>query len=150
MKRGTDYIGVGVGAVIVNKEGKILLTLRGKQAQNQVGKWECPGGAVEFNETLKDTILREVKEELDIEIEIIELLGIADDILPFEKQHWVAPSFLCKIKKGTPKNLEPHKCEKIEWFTLNEARKLDLSIATQQTIRFLLQKHPNLSQTLTP
>ena len=37
MKPGIDYIGVGTGAVIVNEEGKILLTRRGPKARNQVG-----------------------------------------------------------------------------------------------------------------
>ena len=50
MRKGIDYIGVGVGAAIFNKEGKFLLTLRGREAKNERGKWEIPGGSVEFGE----------------------------------------------------------------------------------------------------
>jgi mutator protein MutT len=111
MKKGIDYIGVGVGAAILNNEGKLLITLRGKEAKNERGKWEIPGGSVAFGETFERAIKREIKEELGIEIVINELLGICDHIIPEEQQHWVSPTYICHIKKGTPKIREPHKCE---------------------------------------
>jgi len=43
MKKGVDYIGVGVGALIVNKEGKLFLAMRGKETRNESGKWEFSG-----------------------------------------------------------------------------------------------------------
>ncbi len=49
MRKGVDYIGVGVGGVIFNDEGKVFLAKRGAAARNEAGKWEFPGGAVEFN-----------------------------------------------------------------------------------------------------
>ena len=63
MKKGVDYIGVGVGAAIFNREGKLFLTLRGKKAKNERGKWEIPGGGVEFGETFEQALKRELKEE---------------------------------------------------------------------------------------
>ena len=87
MKQGIDYIGVGVGAAILNKERKLLITLREKAAKNERGKWEIPGGSVEFGETFEQAVKREIKEELGIEIDIIELLGICDHIIPEEHQH---------------------------------------------------------------
>lgn len=143
MKKGIDYIGVGVGAAIFNKEGKLFVTLRGKEAKNEKGKWEIPGGSVEFGETFEQAIKREIKEELDIEIEIIELLGICDHIIPDEHQHWVSPTYICRIKKGTPKILEPHKCADIGWFSLEQAQKLPLSIVTKYDISLLKKKYPN-------
>lgn len=142
MIRGTDYIGVGVGAAIFNSEGKLFITLRGKGAKNERGKWEIPGGSVEFGETFEQSIKREIKEELDIEIEIIELLGICDHIIPDEHQHWVSPTYICKIKKGVPKILESEKCDRIGWFTLKEAEKLPLSIVTKYDISLLKKKYP--------
>lgn len=142
MTKGVDYIGVGVGAAIFNKEGKLLITLRSKEAKNERGKWEIPGGGVEFGETFVQAIKREVKEELDIDITILELLGICDHIIPQEKQHWVSPTYICTISKGEPKILEPHKCAAIEWFTIEETEKLPLSIVTQYDIEVLKQKYP--------
>lgn len=141
-KKGIDYIGVGVGAAIFNHENKLLLALRGKEAKNERGKWEIPGGSVELGETFEQAIKREVKEELGIEIEILELLGICDHIIPDEHQHWVSPTYICKIKKGIPRILEPHKCAEIGWFAIEEAEKLSLSIVTRYDISLLKNKYP--------
>lgn len=142
MKRGIDYIGVGVGAAIFNKEGKLFITKRGKEAKNERGKWEIPGGSVELGETLENAIKREIKEEHGIDIEIIELLGICDHIIPDEQQHWVSPTYICKIKRGVPKIIEPNKCDEIGWFTLEDAEKLPLSIVTKYDVSLLKQKYP--------
>lgn len=48
MKRGIDYIGVGVGAIIVDGKGRLFLAKRGEKAKDERGLWEFPGGAVEF------------------------------------------------------------------------------------------------------
>ncbi len=140
MKKGIDYIGVGVGAAILDKDGKVFIAKRGKKARNEQGKWEIPGGGVEFGETFEKALKREIKEEHDIEIEVLELLGVCDHIIPEEHQHWVAPTYICKLVKGEPKILEPDKCEELGWFTLAEAEELDLSIITKRDISLLKRK----------
>lgn len=120
LKRGIDYIGVGVGALIVNPAGKVFLARRGPQAKNERGLWEFPGGSVEFGERLADALRREIREEYGIEIEVGALLDVADHILPQENQHWVSPTFLCRIISGEPEIREPGKCTKIGWFALDE------------------------------
>jgi mutator protein MutT len=116
VQRGIDYIGVGVGAVIVDDAGRLFLARRGPQAKNERGLWEFPGGAVEFGERLADALRREIREEYGIEIAVGELLDVADHILPAEGQHWVSPSYLCRIVSGTPSIQEPGKCSAIAWF----------------------------------
>lgn len=130
MKRGVDYIGVGIGAVIISSEGKILLAKRGQTAKNERGKWEFPGGTVEFGDTMKDTIIREMKEELNIEIEPILHLPPIDHIIHNDNQHWVTSVFISKITKGKPTIMEPEKYKEIGWFGMAELQKLPLSIAT--------------------
>jgi len=134
---GKDYIGVGVGALIFNEEGKILLALRGRKAKNERGKWEIPGGAVEFGETLEQAIMREVKEEMGIEIHVKQLLHVADHILEEEGQHWVSPTFICEIISGELGINEPEKCERLDWFSIEEADQLPLSLVTVQDINIL-------------
>jgi len=68
VKKGVNYTGVGVGAVIVNNNGEIFLGKRGRDSRNQIGFWSIPGGGVRFGEKLADAIIREVKEEHDIKI----------------------------------------------------------------------------------
>ena len=91
MKRGIDYIGVGVGAIIVNRTGELFLAKRGPLAKNERGLWEFPGGSVEFGETLVGALKREIREEYGIEIDVRDLLDVVDHILPDERQHWVSP-----------------------------------------------------------
>lgn len=143
MKRGIDYIGVGVGAAIFNDEGKIFITKRGKKAKNERGKWEIPGGSVEFGETFEEAVKRELMEEHGVAIEIQELLGICDHIITEEKQHWVSPTYICKIVAGEPKIMEPDKCEEFGWFTIQEAQELPLSIVTAYDINQLTKRKIN-------
>jgi 8-oxo-dGTP diphosphatase len=121
MIRGIDYIGVGVGAIIINDQGKLFMARRGLKAKNERGLWEFPGGSVEYGETLANALGREMREEYGIEIQVGELLDVVDHILPEEHQHWVSPTYLCTIKSGTPVILEGDKCSEIGWFAPDEA-----------------------------
>jgi mutator protein MutT len=120
MRRGVDYIGVGVGAIIVDEAGRLFLAQRGPKAGNERGRWEFPGGSVEFGETLAEALAREIYEEYGVTIEVGELLTVTDHILPDERQHWVSPSYVCRIIEGEPRIVEPDKCSAIGWFTPDE------------------------------
>jgi mutator protein MutT len=116
MRRGIDYIGVGVGALIVDDRGRVFLARRGPDSRNERGLWEFPGGSVEFGERLADALRREIREEFGVEIQVGDLVDVADHILPEENQHWVSPTFLCRIISGEPCILEPTKCSQMGWF----------------------------------
>jgi len=133
MRRGIDYIGVGVGAIIVDDEGRLFLARRGEKAKNERGLWEFPGGGVEFGERLRDTLAREIREEYGVAIEVGDLLTVTDHILPDEGQHWVSPSYICRVIAGTPAILEPDKCSAIGWFTL-DAMPADLTVVTRHDL----------------
>jgi 8-oxo-dGTP diphosphatase len=142
MKRGIDYIGVGVGAVIVDAHGRLFFARRGPQAKNERGLWEFPGGSVEFGETLADALKREMREEYGIEIAVGELLDVVDHILPEEGQHWVSPSFICSILSGEPVIREPEKCSEIGWFRSEDAPRdlTQVSKVTRENLIHYLQK----------
>jgi 8-oxo-dGTP diphosphatase len=133
MKRGIDYIGVGVGAIIVNPEGRLFLAQRGPLAKNERGLWEFPGGSVEFGETLAHALAREMDEEFGIAIQVGDLLDVVDHILQDEKQHWVSPTYLCRIISGEPEIKEPEKCSASGWFFPDEVP-ADLSMITRQNL----------------
>lgn len=117
MKIGKDYIGVGVGAFILNENNELLLQKRAKPPEK--GYWCIPGGKLEMFETLENAVIRETKEETDLEIKVIKLMGVCDHIVENENTHWVAMSYLCKIEKGSPKIMEPDKALDMKWFNLN-------------------------------
>jgi mutator protein MutT len=82
MKKGVDYIGVGAGAIIQDGQGRLFLARRADGARNEHGRWEFPGGAVEFGETLEHALKREIYEEFGIEIQVCRLIDVIDHILP--------------------------------------------------------------------
>ncbi len=143
MKKGIDYIGVGVGAVIRDCDGKCFLARRGKAARNESGKWEFPGGGVEFGERLEDALIREIREEYGFEVTVLRLLDVVNHIIPDENQHWVSPTFLCGVKSGTAGIREPHKCDEIGWFGLDQIPEGKLTIASKKSLeslrRFLVE-----------
>lgn len=139
MKRGMDYIGVGVGAIIANERGELFLAQRGPQAKNERGLWEFPGGSVEFGETLADALKREIREEYGMEIEIGPLLDVVDHILPEEKQHWVSPTYLCRPAAGQARILEPGKCTAIGWFAPQDVP-ANLTMISRQNLSHYLER----------
>ncbi len=97
-----ELIRTGVGAVIF-KDEQILLIKRGKMPFKDM--WSIPGGALEYGETLHQAVIREVKEETNVEIEILSLLNIyelpafpADGITP----HHLMIDYVGEWKSGTP------------------------------------------------
>jgi 8-oxo-dGTP diphosphatase len=141
MKKGIDFIGVGTGAIIFNEEGKVFLARRGPKARNESGKWDFPGGSVEFGEPCEEAIKREIKEEYDFDIEVLELLEVVNHIIPEEKQHWVSPSFIAKKISGTPKNLEPEKCTEIKWADLSEINPDELTMPSRSNFLKFREKY---------
>lgn len=133
-KPGIDYIGVSVGALIVNDKGEIFITKRGVKATNERGTWEIPGGKVHFGETLEDAVKREIKEEYGVDVVLTYQFPAQNHLIPEESQHWVPTCFIASITKNQePKILEPDKCEEIGWFGLNNLPE-PLSIITKLDI----------------
>ncbi len=71
---------VAVGAVIVDEKERVLLVKHVPERNGfWQGKWICPGGSLELGESIGEGIIREVKEETDLDIELDTLLP------PFER-----------------------------------------------------------------
>lgn len=138
MKIGKDYIGVGVGAFIVNNNNELLLQKRAVPAEKD--HWCIPGGRLEMFETLEHAVIRETKEETDLDIKVITLMGICDHIIRNENAHWVAASYLCKIENGIPKIMEPDKASDMKWFNLNELPD-KLTITTKKALEDYKKLH---------
>ena len=79
-------------------DDKFLIARRSKGADP--GFWEFPGGKVEQNENREEALIRELKEELDVDVEVIQYLCSIDD----QRENFIlhVHAFLCHIKKGTP------------------------------------------------
>ena len=101
---------IEVVAAIIHHDGKILATQRG-YGDFKDG-WEFPGGKIEPGETPEEAIVREIKEELDTEVEVIELLDTVEYDYP--NFHLSMGCFICKIKSG---DLVLKEHEAAKWLT---------------------------------
>ena len=84
---------VKVGAAVIRNGDKILATARGYG--DYKGQWEFPGGKIESDETPQQALIREIKEELDTDIEVGSLIGTIEYDYP--KFHLSMECFWCKI-----------------------------------------------------
>lgn len=110
---------IGVGGLILNIKGEILLTKRIEPLFPQwSGKWGIPGGHVEFGENPVEALHRELKEELGIEVKtLLATPLIASRTLVMQKRiyHGVFLCFPCSIIKGKPKRTSPEHTD-LKWF----------------------------------
>ena len=103
---------IRVVAAIIIDNGKVFATQRG-YGEFKDG-WEFPGGKIEPGESPEDAIVREIKEELDAEVEVIELLDTVEYDYP--KFHLSMDCFICKVKSG---DLVLKEHEAAAWLTKN-------------------------------
>jgi len=92
---------VGVGAVIVDGEGRVLLVQRGTEPRK--GHWSIPGGLVELGESLIEAVRREALEETGLVIEPVELIEVVDRIFTENSQiryHYVIVDYCCRMVSG--------------------------------------------------
>ena len=95
MKKGVDYIGVSVGAMVLNEKGEVFLAKRSKNVKNEKLCWETPGGSLELGETLQKAVKREFKEEYAVDIIILEQYPAENLFILSEK----TPTFKSGMKR---------------------------------------------------
>jgi mutator protein MutT len=125
---------VGVGAVIA-EGGRVLLVKRGHAPAK--GEWSIPGGTMEIGETVREAVVREVREETGLIVEAGELLGVFDRVLrdPSGRVqfHYVLIDFLC-IPTGGHLQAGGDAAE-ARWFTAEGVCELALPEDTAKIIR---------------
>jgi 8-oxo-dGTP diphosphatase len=131
---------ITVVCAVVHREGKVLLNLRREaELPDAHMKWEFPGGKVEFDETPQEAIKREVLEETGIEVEVKKLLPyVATNYweYPWGRQQTLCFIFLCNYVQEHDRQ-DDHHIEKVEWFTMDDAKKLDALPGTAEIIEIV-------------
>lgn len=82
-KNKNNFFEITVKALILNEKGEVLIIKRPEDDQHGAGKWDFPGGKLEAGENLEEGLLREIEEEIGIEVE----LGPAIYAFDFEKKY---------------------------------------------------------------
>src|SRR5580704_10031987 len=100
---------IEVSAALIFRAGKLLITQRHAKA-HLGGRWEFPGGKREPGETFEQCLVREIREELGVEIAVGELFDEISHTYPEKSVH--LKFFLCKLISGEPQTLD---CAAVEW-----------------------------------
>ncbi len=110
---------VGVGVMIKDKNGRVLLGLR--LSLHGQGTWSFPGGHLEFGETMTEAAIREAKEETGLNVSNLELVSLADEMGAMDKgKHYINVGFIANSVEGDLKIAEPEKWVRWEWFDLDK------------------------------
>lgn len=122
-------------AIIVGSDGKVLVAQRSDKMSLPF-KWEFPGGKIEPDELPERCLIREIKEELDIEIEVVTQL-------PINIHHYANISielipFICRHTTGTI-ILKEH--ANFKWLPKNELLALDWADADVPILIYYLNLH---------
>jgi 8-oxo-dGTP pyrophosphatase MutT (NUDIX family) len=121
MRNGLDHIGITLVYFCHDGEGTFLMNLRSQQARDEQGRWDIGGGALEFGNTVENTLRKEIREEYCTDVLASEFLGFRDVHRKYngEYTHWIALDFKVLVDRSKVQNGEPHKFDKIAWFTLD-------------------------------
>lgn len=126
-----DGLKAGVAAIILNEENQVLL-----QRRADIGLWGIPSGHIEIGETVSETVVREVKEETNLDIRIRKIIGVYSDPdsqvfdYPNGKSiHFITTCFLTEITGGELK--------------CNSDESLEIKFFSQENLpENLLKMHP--------
>jgi 8-oxo-dGTP diphosphatase len=105
---------VGVGVLIVNADGHVLLGLR--RGSHGAGTWSPPGGHLEYGEEPAACVVREAFEETGLALTQVDFVDITNDIFEAEGRHYVTLFYRSDRFEGEPRVCEPEKCEAWQWW----------------------------------
>jgi 8-oxo-dGTP diphosphatase len=112
-----SQIRVGTGVLIIVND-KILLGKR--VSKHGKGTWQIPGGNVEFGEIPEVAAKREMFEETGLKALTIEKGPWIDTHFIEDGLHYISLFHIVRSFEGQIQNMEPHKCEGWQWFSLND------------------------------
>lgn len=104
-----DLPKVGLGIIIVNSDGKILV---GKRIGGHAQKYSIPGGHLDLGETFELGAIREAKEETNLDLENPRVIAITNNLETYreEGKHYISVILLANKYSRDLKNMEPNKC----------------------------------------
>lgn len=123
---------IEVSAGLIFREGKLLITQR-HAAAHLGGLWEFPGGKREADETFEQCLVRELREELAVEVSVGEV--VADLTHAYPERTVRLKFFHCKISSGEPR---PIGCPALRWVVRTEIPQFQFPAADEQLLAKLI------------
>lgn len=114
-----DDLPIGVNVLIFNNNNELLLSLRSQNIFGG-GTWGLIGGKLKFGESFEETARRELFEEANLIVQVDDLLVINfANTVSSPKTHFLQIAVLVKKYSGELANNEPDKCDKLEFFAID-------------------------------
>ncbi len=140
---------VGVGALIHDREGRVLLIKR--KFEPNKGRWSLPGGLLETGEALIEAGRREVREELGVELEVEGLFHVSEEIIKDSagktRFHFILVDFLASLKPEGATITLNEESESFKWFTPDQVGGLETTENTRRIVeKYLREKLRRQSQ----
>jgi len=114
-----------VAAALFDSDNRVLLAKR-PEGKAMAGLWEFPGGKVEIGETPENALVRELFEELTIEIKPKSLKPIKFASFPYPSFHLLMPLYACREWSGTPTAAEG---QALDWVRLEDLHRYEAPAA---------------------
>ena len=118
---------------LIDVDRKILMAQR-PEGKSMAGLWEFPGGKLEAGETPEACLIRELHEELSINVTASCLAPLTFASHAYDDFHLLMPLYACRKWKGF---VAPREGQNLGWFTLSELRDLDLPPADEPLLALL-------------
>ena len=120
MQKGFDFVGVTLSFFCHDGAGRFLMAKRSVNCRDEHGKWDIGGGALEFGESVEETLKKEIKEEYCTDMLGYEFLGYRDVHRQHNSKetHWISLDFKVLIDPAKVAIGEPHKFDDLKWYTL--------------------------------
>lgn len=129
---------VVAGLIVFNEKGEVLLQKRkDTKIPEADGKWEIPGGKIEFGESPEDAARREYKEETGCDAEVLGLVDVKSQVWKLEDGSELQAVFVVykgKYLSGTPEVLDD-KVSEVRWLSLDEVGGLDALPGDKELVR---------------
>ena len=119
MKKKNIYVST---VALIDWQGKVLISLR---SENKIlpNFWEFPGGKIKTNESPDDAIVREIKEELSLDINKESLKPLSFNTYTYDEFHAIIFFYICRSWDGTPFS---KKNQKILWIEIDKLKNYKL------------------------
>ena len=122
-----------VAGALIDADGRVLITKR-PNGKEMAGLWEFPGGKIEEGETPEQALIRELKEELNIETKGSCLAPLSFASHQYEKFHLLMPLFICRRWWG---DIVPLESQEVLWVWPKKLRDFDMPPADEPLVSML-------------
>ncbi len=122
-----------VAAALIDQEGRILIQQR-PEGRSLAGLWEFPGGKIDAGENPENALVRELKEELNIDVQTDCLAPLTFASHAYEDFHLLMPLYACRKWEGF---VEPNEGQAVKWVRPRNMRQYPMPPADVPLIAML-------------